>query len=462
MALKTTKSGTFDKRQKAMKTLSKDIETATKNVEAGTQSISDALKSIPKEYQGIVSEQMKLNKMIEEQGEKYDGVYGSFLKGVGLVRDKSKELGEALEEAIASADPKKIDAAQEAMKKFKEEAKLSEEVIGDFEDIFPGIANGLKGIGKLQAFFNKLTKLNPYMLIVAAVIAVGAALIGVVKQANALSQEFGGGVKANLRIGLALKANTIRAKAFGLSAEQVRSSFDAIANTFGDVSVASARFSVDLARVSRNTGVSAENVANLVSLFNPLTNNSRELSLNMVETVSALAQAQGVASGVLIDELASNADLFASFIGKGEKNLIKAAAAAKKVGVEFGQIVELGDGLLDITERINKEQTLSTILGKQISLERFAALNAAGETVAAQEELARILKSTSELTPQLTRLFAQELGLGVADIQRLTGLRSGMPMAGGGGTVGMSAYEKQSISTLKSIEKSNKKIADEI
>ena len=462
MALKTTKSGTFDKRQKAMKTLSKDIETATKNVEAGTQSISDALKSIPKEYQGIVSEQMKLNKMIEEQGEKYDGVYGSFLKGVGLVRDKSKELGEALEEAIASADPKKIDAAQEAMKKFKEEAKLSEEVIGDFEDIFPGIANGLKGIGKLQAFFNKLTKLNPYMLIVAAVIAVGAALIGVVKQANALSQEFGGGVKANLRIGLALKANTIRAKAFGLSAEQVRSSFDAIANTFGDVSVASARFSVDLARVSRNTGVSAENVANLVSLFNPLTNNSRELSLNMVETVSALAQAQGVASGVLIDELASNADLFASFIGKGEKNLIKAAAAAKKVGVEFGQIVELGDGLLDITERINKEQTLSTILGKQVSLERFAALNAAGETVAAQEELARLLKNTADLSPQLRRIFASELGLGVADIQRLTGLRSGMPMAGGGGTAGMSAYEKQSISTLKSIEKSNKKIADEI
>ncbi|HAI36816.1 MAG TPA: hypothetical protein DCM40_01070, partial [Maribacter sp.] len=137
------------------------------------------------------------------------------------------------------------------------------------------------------------------------------------------------------------------------------------------MSVASAKFAVDLAKVSRDTGVSAENVANLVSLFNPLTNGSRQLSLDLVESVSSLAQAQGVASGVLIDELASNADLFASFIGKGEKNLIKAAAAAKKVGVEFGSIVELGDGLLDITERINKEQTLSTILGKQISLERF-------------------------------------------------------------------------------------------
>ena len=85
MALKKTQSGTYDKRQKAMKTLASDIERATKNVEAGTQSISDSLKSIPKEYQGIVSEQMKLNKMIEEQGEKYDGVYGSFLKGVGKI-----------------------------------------------------------------------------------------------------------------------------------------------------------------------------------------------------------------------------------------------------------------------------------------------------------------------------------------------------------------------------------------
>jgi hypothetical protein len=151
----------------------------------------------------------------------------------------------------------------------KKEIKETEELIGDFEDLFPGIANGLKRIGQLQRTFNKLTEMNIYAKIAAAVLAVGALLVGVIKQANALSQEFGGGLMANVNIGLALKANTIKAKAFGLSAEQVRSSFDAIANTFGDVSVASARFSVDLARVSRDTGVSAENVANLVSLFNP-------------------------------------------------------------------------------------------------------------------------------------------------------------------------------------------------
>ena len=304
----------------------------------------------------------------------------------------------------------------------------------DFEGMFPGLVAGVKGLQKGFKMLNMIVMKNPIFLIPMLLIGALAVLVSLVKEANSLSQEFGGGVKANIKISYELKKQTLLAKKFALSAEQVRGSFDAIANAFGDVSVGSARFAVDLARVSRNTGVSAENVANLVSLFNPLTNNSRELSLNMVEVVSSLAQAQGVASGVLIDEFAGNADLFASFIGKGEKNLIKAAAAAKKVGVEFGSIVELGDGLLDITERINKEQTLSTILGKQISLERFTALNAAGDTVAAQEELARILKATQGLSAQQTRIFASELGMGVADIQRLTGLRSGgMPTAGAGG-----------------------------
>ena len=53
--------------------------------------------------------------------------------------------------------------------------------------------------------------------------------------------------------------------------------------------------------------------------------------------------------------------------------------------------------------------------------------------------------------------------MGVADIQRLTGLRSGgMPMAGGGGTTGMSEYEKQSVQSLKDIAKNTKQTAENL
>ena len=409
-------------------------------IESGIKSLDKVIAGLPKRvqkaYQPLISAQLEVNKLIKEEEESRDGIYTSLLEGIGL-RTTSKDLEKAqakVQKAIKEGKGEDLEDAQKALKLLGQNKKLQEELAEDFEGMFPGLVAGVKGLQKGFKVLNMILKKGPLFIIPTLLLGALAIITSLVKQANALSQEFGGGVKANIRISAELKKQTLLAKQFALSADQVKESFDVIANAFGDVSVASAQFSVDLARVSRNTGVSAENVANLVSLFNPLTNNSRDLSLNMVEVVSSLAQAQGVASGVLIDELASNADLFASFIGKGEKNLIKAAAAAKKVGVEFGSIVELGDGLLDVTERINKEQTLSTILGKQVSLERFAALNAAGDTVAAQEELASILKSTAGLTPQLTRLFAQELGLGVADIQRLTGLRQGgMPMAGAGG-----------------------------
>ena len=437
-------------------------------IESGLKSLDKVIAGLPKRvqkaYQPLISAQLEVNKLIKEEEDTRDGIYTSLLEGIGL-RTTSKDLEKAqakVQQAIKEGKGEDLEDAQKALKLLGQNKKLQEELAEDFEGMFPGLVAGVKGLQKGFKTLNMIISKGPIFLIPMLLIGALATLVSFVKQANALSQEFGGGVRANIRISAELKKQTLLAKQFALSADQVKESFDVIANAFGDVSVGSAQFAVDLARVSRNTGVSAENVANLVSLFNPLTNNSRDLSLNMVEVVSSLAQAQGVASGVLIDELASNADLFASFIGKGEKNLIKAAAAAKKVGVEFGSIVELGDGLLDITERINKEQTLSTILGKQISLERFTALNAAGDTVAAQEELARLLKNTADLSPQLRRIFASELGLGVADIQRLTGLRSGMPMAGGGGTAGMSAYEKETISIYKKIEKNTKQTADNI
>lgn len=442
-----------------------EFRSIIKDVEAGTRSVDDAQKAVNEKLAGAVSKQLELNKLAKEEENSRGGLVNNVKRALGFSFQQNDltRVQKQLTDAIESNDEERIKNAQELVSETQKLNKAQKEAFNDFKSFFPGFVNFLENIDKARGMFKQIAK---RVGVVGGGIAAGlliglAVLVNLVKQANALSQEFGGGLKANRAIAAQLKLSNIRAKFFALSAEQVRSSFDAIASTFGDVSVASAKFAVDLARVSRDTGVSAENVANLVSLFNPLTNGSRQLSLDLVESVSSLARAQGVASGVLIDELASNADLFASFIGKGEQNLIKAAAAAKKVGVEFGSIVELGDGLLDITERINKEQTLSTILGKQISLERFTALNAAGDTVAAQEELARLLRDTADLSPQLRRIFASELGLGVADIQRLTGLRGGMPMAGAVGATGdpMLDEAKKQTNELKNINKGIKELS---
>ncbi len=109
MALKKNKDGTFNKTFKPMKDLNKNLAESFANVEAGTESVSQALKRLPKEYQGVVKLQMDLNKQVEEQGKKYKGVYGSFLKGTGFLRDQSKVLEDLQKQIAETNDPKKIE-----------------------------------------------------------------------------------------------------------------------------------------------------------------------------------------------------------------------------------------------------------------------------------------------------------------------------------------------------------------
>jgi hypothetical protein len=283
--------------------------------------------------------------------------------------------------------------------------------------------SGLKAVGRVLT--------SGPLAIVAVLIGVAMILMRIAKQVNETRAQFGMTAKEAFKLNWELKKASLAAKAFGLSGEQVRESFDAVAQKFGDVGPQAVQFSVELARIARNTGLGVEHTAELVSLYSAAGDMSKRVALNMIDTVTSMAEAAGVSRGILMKELAEQADLFASFIGKGEENLIRAAAAAKKVGMEFGGLVELGDGLLDVTERINKEQTLSTILGQQISLERFAQLNAAGELEAAQQELSNQLKGINNLSAQQTRMFAEQLGVATSDLVRLTGLRSDMPRAGG-------------------------------
>ena len=353
----------------------------------------------------------------------------SFLSGITGELQKRKELEEILTQ-LSEEDVKnraELESRVEGINKALEEAAST----GDaFNQLFPNIGSGISGMENGIKAVGRAMSTGPMAMLTLLVGAV-TILMRIVKNVNKTREQFGMSAREAFKLNFQLKKASLQAKKFGLSAEQVRESFDAVAQKFGDTSANAVQFSVELARIARNTGLGVENTAELVSLYSAAGDMSKRVALNMVDTVTQMAQAAGVSRGILMKELAQQADLFASFVGKGEENLIRAAAAAKKVGMEFGGLVELGDGLLDVTERINKEQTLSTILGRQISLERFAQLNAAGELEAAQQELSNQLQGINKLSAQQTRFFAEQLGVATSDLVRLTGLRTDMPRAGG-------------------------------
>ena len=138
------------------------------------------------------------NKLLKEEEESRDGIYTSLLEGIGL-RTTSKDLEKAqakVEKAIKDGKGEDLENAQKALKLLGQNKKLQEELAEDFEGMFPGLVAGVKGLQKGFKTLNMIVSKGPIFIIPMLLLGALAVITSLVKQANALSQEFGGGVVA--------------------------------------------------------------------------------------------------------------------------------------------------------------------------------------------------------------------------------------------------------------------------
>ena len=243
------------------------------------------------------------------------------------------------------------------------------------------------------------------------------------KEIQQAREDFGILVKDAAKLVVSLKIAEQHARLFMIDSETFKSNFEALVDELGQANSEMAFFNVQFSKTIRDSGIQAENGAEFLSILMSQAGVSKELALTELERLETMARMEQVAPAAVFENLAEDADLFASFIGNAEKELIKATAAARKLGFEFGNIVELGDSLLDVTDRINKEQQLSLILGRAVRLDRVAILNAQGRVDEAQRELAAQLRGFGGLSALQQRQAAGILGgQGVAELRQMMGL----------------------------------------
>ena len=371
-------------------------------------------KQIAEELVGLLKDQLDLEEDISSFAFKRLGIEKQ-------VNDVTKSILSSTGKTLI-VEKDKAKAAIEDVKLKTEGAKLIDNQLSGLLSM----GNGMKKIVFQARAFTAALLLNPFVAIGAAIVAATTALIAFAKQTNEIREDLGVSATNAAKLNIQLQIAKVRGKAFLLEAEKIESAFEALTDEFGVANGEVVSLSVELARVARNTGISAEQAAQFTSLISAATGQSKELAIASIESLAAFAELEGVAPGKILEELAENADTFASFIGNSEKELVRAAAAAKKLGTNFDTLVGFGDELLNVSERINKEQLLSTILGKQISLERFTALTAQDRLGEAQEEFRRQLQGINSLTSQQIRLASDVLPGGVAELRRLTGNVAGI------------------------------------
>jgi hypothetical protein len=199
-----------------------------------------------------------------------------------------------------------------------------------------------------------------------------------------------------------------------------------LASQFGGIDNVSGSLQASTSLISANMGISGTEAAGLLGTFSRLNGNSESVALDMTKTTQEFAKQNGVIPSQVMGDLAGATEEFALYGKEGGKNLIQAAVAARKMGVELKTMTGITDNLLDFETSITKELELGAMLGKNINLDRARGLAFAGKTTEAVEETLKALggvEAFNKMDPFAKKAAADLLGVQVSELDKMVKLQ---------------------------------------
>jgi len=179
---------------------------------------------------------------------------------------------------------------------------------------------------------------------------------------------------------------------------------------------------VSVGKLSKTLGISAQMAGQLQGQLASMPLATAESATDTLEFAGALAKAAHVAPGAVMEDIAHNAEATATFSKDGSKNIAIAAVAAKKLGVEFGSIVKMADGLLNFENSINKQLEASVLLGREINLDRARELALNGDLVGATQEMLANVGGEAEFNRMNVlqrKALADSMGVSVQELSKM-------------------------------------------
>ena len=166
----------------------------------------------------------------------------------------------------------------------------------------------------------------------------------------------------------------------------------AIAEEFGNLNESSMKLGANMKMMAFFTGVSAENQAKILGAMAATSSASLEVLHNQMKSY----QKAGVPFRAVMEDVANNTEFFAKFAKDGGGNIIDAAAKAKELGINLGDVASISSSLLDFECSIEKQMEAQVLLGRNINVDRARQLAFTGDNVGLMEEVTRLVGSEAE------------------------------------------------------------------
>ena len=461
----------------------------------GNADLAAEFKKSNKEYKDIVSKLKEINGEITEakknqsdristlmqEEQKLKGLSGIQASFVGLERDRIKLMSKSDSMNSSTRDKlSSIRSLNDELLGLSAEDEVSKAVI---EQKIQDIMKGMKGLGadaqaqldiEKEKFdkaknLSSLTEKQQGLLNSQLAVYEGMkdTIGGILETASLLSKTVGGvlggaligagyaaeAIGKNVReFGGFLGMATVQTTALGLVFDDAAAVSKTLANEFAGVEGTSFRTQLNTNLMAVNMGISGESAAKLTGILARSGGLTAKQAQHLAEMTKDFAKQQGVIPSQAMEDIAQNAELFASYGANATKELAKSAVQAAKLGVSMSTLGKVTDGLLDFESSITKELELSAILGRNINLTRARGLAFQGKIGASVKETIKQLGGQvafEKMNVIEKRAAAEALGLSVEELSKMA---KNMDKLNDDGTMQLSTFEtwSQSLSAFAS------------
>jgi len=312
-------------------------------------------------------------------------------------------------------------ATTEQINKFQYDVK-SVKAANQMAGSIKGQLGGLQSMVQGAKAFQMVMMTNPFLAIATAIIFIIKLMMDFAGAAMDTRKELGLSLGASIKLTAQTELLGVAAKAYGLDVSNIKAAQTAIRNELGLSVKEAANLSLQFAKTAAFTGQSEEQLANTLSIMESISDASREALLAQIETTGQMLQMEGLAPGEIFKDVAENAEHFASFAKDGGANIFKAAAAAKKLGLNMSAVAGTTESLLDFESSIEKQMEASMLLGRQLNLDKARQLALTGDQEGMMKEVLKQVGGEAEFNKMNVlqrRALAESVGQSVENLSRL-------------------------------------------
>jgi len=408
---------------------------------AATKAKRKLIKDTLKEQKSITGELVKQVQTAEGLDKVFNNIFG--------IRAKATQLEADMKQALADGNEEGFRDIQNKVKGLKASQAMEASLKATMAPLTSMVSGAKKFTAALMA--------NPLLGIITLLIIIAKKMIDFANATMDTRKELGLSFKESAKLTAQTEALGFAAKVYGLDVSNIKAAQTAIRGELGLSVQEAANLSLQFAKTAAFTGQTEGQLANTLSIMESISDASREALLAQIETTGQMIEQAGLAPGDIFKDLADNAENFASFAKDGGMNVIKAAMAAKKLGLNMSAVSSITEGLLDFESSIEKQMEASVLLGRQLNLDRARQLALTGDQAGMMKEVLKQVGGEAEFNKMNVlqrKALAESVGTNVEQLSRLvrnqTATNTGRTVAGK-----QDNTEKVLSSQLDFIESSN-------